>query len=52
MVKAVVDVEKEIMAGDAERQSDQEALLFESGSRQKKSLGNKFVSWRKRGIIL
>ena len=35
MVKAVVDVEKEIMAVDAELHSDVEALLLENGSRQK-----------------
>ena len=35
MVKAVVDVEKEIMAVDAELHSDEEALLLENGSRQK-----------------
>ncbi|MEK6567709.1 MAG: DUF5674 family protein [Candidatus Omnitrophota bacterium] len=35
MVKAVVDVEKEIIAVDAELHSDEEALLLENGSRQK-----------------
>jgi hypothetical protein len=34
MVKAVVDVEKEIMAVDAELHADEEALLLEKGSRQ------------------
>lgn len=34
LVKAVVDVEKEIMAVDAELHSDEEALLLENGSRQ------------------
>jgi len=34
LVKAVVDVEKEIMAVDAELHSDQEALLLSEGSRQ------------------
>jgi len=33
-VKAVVDVEKEIMAVDAELHADQEALLLNKGSRQ------------------
>ncbi len=33
-VKAVVDVEKEIMAVDAGLHSDEEALLLEQGSRQ------------------
>jgi len=34
LVKAVVDVEKEIMAIDAELHSDEEKALIESGSRQ------------------
>lgn len=34
LVKAVIDVEKEIMAVDAELHADQEALLLEKGSRQ------------------
>jgi hypothetical protein len=34
LVKAVVDVKKEIMAVDAELHADQEALLLEKGSRQ------------------
>jgi len=35
LVKAVVDVEKEIMAIDGELHSDEEALLLEKGSKQK-----------------
>ncbi len=35
LVKAVVDIEKGIMAVDAELHSDEEALLLENGSRQK-----------------
>jgi len=35
MVKAVVDVERELVAIDAELHSDLEALLLEDGSRQK-----------------
>jgi hypothetical protein len=35
MVKAVVDVGKELLAVDAELHSDLEALLLESGSKQK-----------------
>jgi hypothetical protein len=35
MVKAVVDVEREIMAVDAELHSDEEALLLEDGSEQR-----------------
>jgi len=35
IVKAVVDVEREIMAVDAELHSDLEALLLECGSKQK-----------------
>ena len=34
MVKAVVDVERELLALDAELHSDLEALLLDSGSRQ------------------
>jgi hypothetical protein len=34
LVKAVIDVKKEIMAVDAELHADQEALLLEKGSRQ------------------
>jgi hypothetical protein len=34
MIKAVVDIEKGLMAVDAEMHSDLEALLLESGSRQ------------------
>ena len=35
MVKAVVDVEKEIMAVDADFHADEEFLLLEEGSQQK-----------------
>lgn len=35
LVKAVVDIEKEIMAVDADLHADQEALLLENGSLQK-----------------
>ena len=34
MVKAVVDVEREIMAVDGELHADEEALLFDNGSQQ------------------
>lgn len=34
LVKAVVDVEREIMAVDAEMHADEEALLLDDGSRQ------------------
>lgn len=34
LVKAVVDIEKEIMAVDAELHADQEQLLLENGSNQ------------------
>lgn len=34
LVKAVVDVDRRIMAVDAEMHSDEEALLLEAGSRQ------------------
>ena len=38
-VKAVVDIEKEIIAVDAELHSDLEALLLENGSKQKNLWG-------------
>ncbi len=39
MVKAVVDVEREIIALDAELHSDLEALLLDNGSKQKNLWG-------------
>jgi len=39
LVKAVVDVEKEIMAVDGELHADEEALLLEKGSRQESLWG-------------
>lgn len=39
MVKAVVDVDREIIAVDAELHSDLEALLLENGSKQKNIWG-------------
>jgi hypothetical protein len=39
LVKAVVDIEKEIMAVDAELHSDEEALLLENGSKQENLWG-------------
>ena len=42
MVKAVVDVEKEIVAVDAELHADLEAFLIESGSIQKNLWGINF----------
>ncbi|MBL7159074.1 hypothetical protein ISS85_01215 [Candidatus Microgenomates bacterium] len=39
LVKAVVDVEKEIMAIDGELHADEEALLLEKGSRQENLWG-------------
>jgi len=47
LVKAVVDVEKEIMAIDAELHADEEALLLENGSKQENLWGinlNKKIS--------
>lgn len=38
-IKAVVDVEKEIMAIDGELHSDEEALLLEKGSKQENLWG-------------
>lgn len=42
MVKAVVDIEREIIAVDAELHSDLEALLLEDGSKQKNLWGINF----------
>ena len=42
MVKAVVDVERELLAVDAELHSDLEALLLEKGSKQKDLWGINF----------
>lgn len=39
LVKAVVDVEKKIMAIDAELHADEEALLLEKGSKQQNLWG-------------
>lgn len=39
MVKAVVDIDKRILAVDAELHSDLEALLLENGSKQKNLWG-------------
>ena len=39
MVKAVVDVDRELIAVDAELHSDLEALLLENGSKQKNLWG-------------
>jgi hypothetical protein len=39
LVKAVVDVERQIMAVDGELHADEEALLLESGSRQQSLWG-------------
>jgi len=39
MVKAVVDIEKEMIAVDAELHSDLEALLLDNGSKQKNLWG-------------
>ena len=42
LVKAVVDVDKELVAIDAELHSDLEALLLENGSKQKNLWGINF----------
>ena len=39
LVKAVVDIEKEIMAVDGELHSDEQALLLENGSKQENLWG-------------
>ena len=45
LVKAVIDVEKEIMAVDAELHADQEALLLEKGSKQEDLWGIKKLAY-------
>ena len=42
LVKAVVDIDREIIAVDAELHSDLEAMLLEDGSRQKSLWGINF----------
>lgn len=42
LVKAVVDIEREIMAVDAELHSDEEALLLTNGSKQENLWGINF----------
>lgn len=42
LVKAVVDIEKKIMAVDSELHADEEALLLENGSEQKNLWGINF----------
>jgi hypothetical protein len=42
MVKAVVDIDRELVAVDAELHSDLEALLLENGSQQKSLWGINF----------
>ena len=42
MVKAAVDIDKELIAVDAELHSDLEALLLENGSKQKSLWGINF----------
>ena len=42
LVKAVVDIERELIAVDAELHSDLEALLLEDGSKQKSLWGINF----------
>lgn len=42
LVKAVIDVEKEIMAVDADLHADEESLLLENGSRQEALWGINF----------
>jgi len=42
LVKAVVDVEREVMAIDADLHADEEALLLENGSKQENLWGINF----------
>jgi len=50
LVKAVVDVEREIMAIGGELHSDEEALLLQEGSHQK-NWGINFIPRKKKKII-
>jgi len=43
MVKAVVDIEKGVMAVGAELHADEEAFLLERNSRQEKSVGHQLI---------
>lgn len=43
MIKAVVDIDKKIMAVDADLHADEEALLLSEGSKQE-NLGNQSLS--------
>jgi hypothetical protein len=52
IVKAVVDIDREIIAIDAELHSDLEALLLENGSKQKNLWGiNFYPQAKKEGFI-
>ena len=44
LVKAVIDIDRELIAVDAELHSDLEALLLEDGSRQKSLWGVNFYT--------
>lgn len=51
LVKAVVDVKKEIMAVDGELHSDLQALLIENGSNNKDLWGIIFIQIKKVKIL-
>lgn len=51
LVKAVVDVEKKIIAVDGELHADEEALLLQSGSKQKNLWGINIYPEMKKNFI-
>ncbi len=51
LVKAVVDVDKEIMVIDADLHSDQEAFLIKKGSRQENLWGINLYPYDKKNFI-
>ncbi|NBV05957.1 MAG: hypothetical protein EBS06_01810 [Proteobacteria bacterium] len=51
MVKAVVDIDRELIAVDAELHSDLEALLIEDGSQQKNLWGINFYPEEKEDFL-
>ncbi|WP_397331364.1 DUF5674 family protein [Nostoc sp. FACHB-280] len=50
-IKIVVDIEREILAGGAERHYECEQELLKDGSKQKKSLGCRLVSFHPRNGV-
>ena len=52
LVKAVIDIEKEIMIVDGELHADEEAFLLEQGSKQKNLWGINFYPEHKGGSFI